>query len=712
MKVLKIKTVLAFFILLFILNGEVISKTNEELEPVVVDGETVEYFQSEKKVIATGNVIATYEDMKLTADKATVYTDTKIVHAQGNVVLKHKLGTFKAEKAEYNFTTDKATIIQPSMEEVGEWYGKAETGKKYNEDSYVLENGYITTCDLEKPHYRLQSKKVKVYLGDKIVARHVTLYIKNVPIMYFPYYSHPLNDNRPRVTIVPGHSSDWGYYLLTAWRYVLPSIGHGRIHLDQRELKGFASGFDLNYKKKFGEGKFKFYYTHEHDKVPPNNIPSDTWKERYRVQLKNRSDISENTLLLLELNKMKDKNFIKDYFEPEYDKDHQPDSYISLMHTAKKYNVTLDIQKRLNRFFTVTETLPELTFDLRKTKIKNTPLFFDNKIIFSNFSKKLADSSTDYDTVRFDTYNEISYPFRALNFLRLEPWTATRQTYYTKDENGDESLFRGIFYTGLNMSTKFYRIFDINSDFLNLNINKLRHIITPTAEYKYIHHPTISSSRFYDFDFIDEISHSNILTLGLENRFQTKRETEDGELKPFDLGYFRTTIDYNFRHDSFGSKWENLKGDLEITPYKWLKLESDFEYTPETRDFETVNFDTILNKENYKFGVGHRYQKDTSSQITTQFKYYINKGKDWKKQWILDTYFRYEAKDKNWEEFQIKLTKDLHCWLVDFVYNYEEETDNESGDNHTFFVVFRLKAFPEMAIQLFEASYAEPKPES
>jgi len=715
------RVLIGFCIMLFFLILQnSLAFSQEETEPIIVDGDRVEYFQTEKKVVGEGNVVATYKDMKLSCDKVVIYTDKKIIHAEGNVILRHEQGVFKGEKVEFDLNSKKGTVLYPSMEGVGPWYAKGETGEKFSEKSYLIRGGYITTCDLEDPHYRFQAKRIKVYLGEKIVAKNIVFKVKGVPLIYLPYYVHSLVDNRPGGIIIPCHSSEWGYYLLTSWKYVLPSLDigdehldwSGRVYLDYRELKGYAQGFDTHYQFSdyLGEGKLKVYYTHEHDKVPPNSELSDTWKERYRVQLKHKKDFDNNSFRL-EYHEMKDEDFIKDYFYEEYKRDHQPDSYVSLIHSSRKYNLSFLAKKRMNRFFTVVEQLPEIEYSLRKTEIKDTPLFFDNTTSFSNLTKKFADSSLDYDVVRVDSYNEISYPFKVLKFLNLEPWVGGRQTFYTKDSSGEEDKIRGIFYTGIDLSSKFYKIFDVESNFLNLDINKIRHIITPTIEYKYIHQPTIVASQLMGFDSIDKISRENIVTLGLENRLQTKKKGGDDEYKKVDLGCLRTTINYNFKPE-YGSGWENLKADLELTPYNWLRMESDCKYNPQTGHFETVNLDTIINRSNYEFGVGHRYQQDTSSLVTTQFKYYINKDEKWTKRWIIGAYVRFEAETKEWEEYQVKLTKDLHCWLADFLYNYKDGLDTESGDNHTFYVVFRLKAFPEVPIQLFEASYERPKPAS
>jgi lipopolysaccharide assembly outer membrane protein LptD (OstA) len=58
--------------------------------PIVVNGDRVEYFHEQKKVIGTGNVSIDYQDVKLTCDKVTVYLDTREAIAEGNVKITQK----------------------------------------------------------------------------------------------------------------------------------------------------------------------------------------------------------------------------------------------------------------------------------------------------------------------------------------------------------------------------------------------------------------------------------------------------------------------------------------------------------------------------------------------------------------------------------------------------------------------------------------------
>ena len=100
---------------------------------------------------------------------------------------------------------------------------------------YILNRGYITTCNLKNPHYRFAARKIIFYPGDKVVAKNVVFKIGNIPVFYIPYYMQPAKDKLPRVTVVPGSDHDMGMYLLTAWRYYYNEAFKGRLHIDYYE---------------------------------------------------------------------------------------------------------------------------------------------------------------------------------------------------------------------------------------------------------------------------------------------------------------------------------------------------------------------------------------------------------------------------------------------------------------------------------------------
>ncbi|HDI46004.1 MAG TPA: LPS-assembly protein LptD, partial [Candidatus Omnitrophica bacterium] len=153
-------------------------------EPLTVNGDKVEYIPEKNVMVAEGNVEVVYEGMFLYADKVTVWMDKNEALAEGNVRLVRDGATFYGDKVSYYFKENKGKIISPRFEKYGPWYGKGLEAEEYEKGKYLLKKAYITTCDLEKPHYRFQAKLVKVIPGEKIIARNVVFYIKDTPVFY------------------------------------------------------------------------------------------------------------------------------------------------------------------------------------------------------------------------------------------------------------------------------------------------------------------------------------------------------------------------------------------------------------------------------------------------------------------------------------------------------------------------------------------------
>lgn len=649
----------------------------QEKEPIDVRGDKVEYFVEEKKIEALGNVVVTYQNIRLSCNKITVFTDLKQAEAEGCVRIEEEKGVIEAEKVIYNFETKEGVLIEAKVQ-VPPFYGRSKEAEKISEKELEFKRGYITTCNLAQPHYRIESKRIWLYLDDKVVAKNTVFKVGKIPLMYLPTYIHPLSDKRPRVTVVPGYYKDWGLYLLTAWRYYFCEEVKGRIHLDWRKKKGFSEGLTYNYSmQNLGRGRIRLYHTQE--------------KDRFLGQLRHRLKIDEYTDLILEYHKMKDKDFLKDYFFREYEKDFKPKTYLQITRILPNYTLSLLFQKRTNRFYDEIERLPELRLSINKQKIFESLLYFKNQSCLSNLTKKKASpSDVDDDVVRADTYNQISIPVK-ISFLEAEPYIGFRQTYFTKDIEGNQNKWRSIFYSGIGINTRFLRIYDFKTDFLGLEINKLQHVISPQVRYSYIHRPSISPSKLMQFDEIDSISKENRINLYLENKLQTKKEG-----RTFSLLRFICSTDYLLKSKK-DSGFSDLKFDLELTPYKSLRFESDAVYDLRDKVFKTVNLDlSIFSKDRWDFGLGHRYQRSGESELTSEFSWRINP------KWKVCVYERFQFDTSSLKEQQYSIYRDLHCWEMEISCNLRREY------GESVWIIFRLKAFPEVGFE-FNKHYHRPK---
>ncbi|MDP6685925.1 MAG: LptA/OstA family protein, partial [Candidatus Omnitrophota bacterium] len=283
------KRIILLVSLLFLLFYN-ISYAQESQQPIEVNGDQVEYFPKEKKVVGVGNISVDYQDTILTCDKISVNTETKDAEAEGNVVLKSKESHLFGERIIYNFSTKKGKVLKAKVK-AGDWYSGGEELEILSEGSYRVKDGYITSCDLDKPHYKISSNNVLIYPDNEVIAKDVTINVGKVPVAYLPRYNYSLDTDWPTFHVTPGKKNRWGLFALTNYRYEIDENNKLTLRLDERENWGFAEGFDYKYAfNSFGEGLFKTYYTHQRERDRNETIKAE--EERFRTQLRHRWNAS------------------------------------------------------------------------------------------------------------------------------------------------------------------------------------------------------------------------------------------------------------------------------------------------------------------------------------------------------------------------------------------------------------------------------------
>lgn len=679
-------------------------------EPIVVNGDTVEYLHEKKEVTGSGNVSITYKDVLLTCDKITVHLDTKDAIAEGNVKITQKESYFTGEKILYNFDKRTGDIVNGYINSKP-FYGKADEIAKVSEKEIKLDRGYVTTCELEKPHYRVQARQVKIYLEDRVVAKHILFFVGNVPIMYFPYYVQPLKEQTAHATIQVGKESEWGYYVLTSYRYYFSEICNGKFLVDYRTKKGLAEGVDNKYRiNGLGDGVVRFYYTNENDSTAYDR-EGDT-QSKYRVQVRHKWDMGNDTVATLELNKVRDQNFVKDYLYKEYEEAGDPDNYLSFITTKDNYTISLLFRKRMDKYFDVVERLPEFKIEIPNNRLtEKFPIYYKQETagVYLNhtFPETDLEDQKDVSTIRFDTYHRLSYASKLLGSLSVTPYAAIRETYYSKNRWGTTNVDRTVFSAGLDNSIKFYRIYDVQTSYLGLDINKLRHIITPTANYYFTYQPTVSPDNLNQFDEVDSIAANNGIQFAIENKLQTKRpEGKDGPLKSVDLATLIVSTDYAFRLEkgsaSFKSqKFQSIEFQLELSPYPWLYSIVKMSVDTKRQLIQSESVDLVARwADRWSLGLGHRFEDVESGRsnfATLDFIYKINE------KWKVRAYERFNMLDGSFEEQEYTVYRDLHCWVAELTYNTKTYSDDQ-----TIWFVMRLKAFPEYPIG-FKRTYYRPQ---
>ncbi len=657
-------------------------------ESVEINGDSVEFMMKGNKMIATGNVVIIKGDTKLTCDRVEFSKETSIASAQGHVRLSSPQTSITGESMTFDFAHMTGEFMGARIASAP-FYGYSKSMAKVEENHIEMRDGYLTTCDHDKPHFRFASRKLDVYPGEKMVARNMKLLVGPVPLMYIPRFTQRL-DGRPRFTFTPGFSKEWGMFVLSQYRFELNPNLKGKLLLDYRHRLGVGEGVSLEYNSpKTGSGIVRTYYTDDWRSAPEylwEEPEATTHEERYKVEWRHKWDINDRTQAVWQYYRLSGPTFLKDYFENDYEREANPATYFLLSRVLPNGSLSFRTDVRVNTFVSSLERLPEIRYDITNQRLGASNFYLRSTNTYSNLVLKDASpTEVNKETERVDTVNELSYPMR-VSIFELKPLVGGRQTYYSRTKEPSRyDIVRSLFTTGADLSTKFYKIYDVKSRFWGIAVNRLRHIVTPSVAYRYSPDPTAPSSLFDQFDSTDSVTGDHTLSFSLENKFQTKRNGENVDL-------LRVVFNAPFRLKEFPGDegFDNLTSVIDFKPVNWLTLSADSSYDALHDHINAINFDLYVNDidDRWYWFVSKRLNRDVDDQLTTELGYKINP------KWKFSIFERLDVEHGLYKEHHYKLTRDLHEWEMDLQFG---EKRNEGAE---ILLIFRLKAFPDAAIDI------------
>jgi LPS-assembly protein len=154
-----------------------------------------------------GNAEIHYRTYVLRADELTYNSDTGAATATGHFRIDGGPNDehIRASHGTYNVTAETGRFYDVTATTGLTFSGSrtiltssapfAFTGKvveKVGPDHYVVYDGNITTCELPRPKWKFQARKVVVDVGGNASIYHSAFLLHGFPVFYFPYATHPV----------------------------------------------------------------------------------------------------------------------------------------------------------------------------------------------------------------------------------------------------------------------------------------------------------------------------------------------------------------------------------------------------------------------------------------------------------------------------------------------------------------------------------------
>jgi LPS-assembly protein len=202
------------------------SVSPEEEKRVILQAETLEYFQATKRVVAMGNVRVTYGDKRLLADQLELHTDSNTGTAWGHVRFMTPDDDLEAARIEFDFNTERGVLYDATGKTAKIYNLSGERIERLEPRKLAVQRGRITTCTSAVPEWQFRSPDAQIDLGDYITMKHPTFWIKGIPVFYVPYFVFPIKDKRTTGFLPPrfGSNSQFGtivgeqfFWAMTDW---------------------------------------------------------------------------------------------------------------------------------------------------------------------------------------------------------------------------------------------------------------------------------------------------------------------------------------------------------------------------------------------------------------------------------------------------------------------------------------------------------------
>lgn len=553
-------------------------------------------------VCVEGGVRAEFSGISLWADRLVAWRDTKELYVEGGVRLAFGVNIIECSRAVLRLASGEMFLWEARLLTSGAdaaetpvhldadlmriTFSRAvskEDGVTRDEMRILAQDGVLSACRFAVHDLSLASGRMTVrlwkdqplpdredlldseeaYDGGRAQAGFSTWRVLGFPVFPFPPFVMDLKDPWLK-SFEYGSRRQFGNYAKTLWGQnwtyrrsrALREMGlrklQFRANVDHYQVRGWGLGPQLNYKGANFRGHFE-YYGIEDEADDNDDLTGEKFSgtpNRWRLRFTHTHDLGDGWSALMEIHRMSDSNFRKQFFEAEERSGRPIENKLWIQKVMPHSTFWIQERVRNNEFLAETEYLPQVGHQVFSYPLEGTPLLYGSRSEFAHLRKSspdpvisagntYADSGASrgdsYSDMRADTEQRLSWPFLT-GPVSWEPHLGFRETYYERNRGrierstsgplaeqrqSDSPLTREAFLYGCSASTEFFRVFDVENDFLD--ISRLRHNTIPSAVLTGVRGVTEKPKDVPQFDGVDGVAARETVDLSVRHLFLTKR---------------------------------------------------------------------------------------------------------------------------------------------------------------------------------------------
>jgi LPS-assembly protein len=625
---------LIILVLCFSVFYSLISTCYSAEDGTTIISDTLEYNQQTFTYIAKGNVKIQRTDMSIEADEIIYNEKTSEVTAKGAVSYNDKDVTITANRAELNLEAKTGIIYDAAiLFKKDNYHISGEKIEKRGDKYYSSPEATFTTCDALVPAWCFRGKDIDAVIGDELKARNVTFHIKNIPVLYTPYFRSPMLTERKTGFLTPliGHSESRGFNLNIPFYWVIAENRDLTVNMDYYTKRGLGKGIEYRYIEPF-DAKGRWWFYHLRDR--------ELKKDFYELKIRHEQEPSEKIKGFLNINFINEKDYYREFtdnIEVRTNRFLESNGEISIsLVNSRAYLLSqywIDLKEENT---SVPQRFPETGFILNPMNISN--ILFSSSTTLSNFWRKEGVHGQ-----RLDIYPKIFHAFG--DDIVIAQTLGLRETiYFLQRYDEGTSLHRESIGYSIKANTRLvkgYRLFT--------------HILEPSLSYTFINN---SEDGLPLFDSTELFKKKSLIELTLLNRLMNS----DGELL-----IIRASQGFDSYHGD--RAFQPFRVEIGIKKPVYLRIETDYD-VHEGR-VKTINSDFSVNISNTIISASQRYNRE--DDITF---YNAGIGINPYKPLFLEGRIWYDTKEKEVKDITMNLKYISQCWGINIQFNKRPDDFN------------------------------------
>lgn len=555
---------------------------------IVIKADTMSNDQQDGTIRASGSVNMLWEGISLRANRATYQPGTKILNAEGYVIIRKGDDILTGEKVTLNLETGRGELENASVSV--QQTNATITGKKVirkDDNTLVISGTQVTTCELPDPSWKISAEELEVNLLGYAIGRNVVFYIRKIPVFYTPWIAFPVVRERRTGLLFPrfGYSNRRGAQVDIPFYWNISPSQDALFDLDIETRRGAGTGVEYRYIRSRGsEGNINGFLIYD--------VMDGRW--RGQIGQNHKEIISPDLNLRSTVNLTSDRRFLSDFGEKSGEYNRQTnDTIFNALKTWQNYALTTHLRYSEDYYAVdnsrTLQTLPEIGFTAVRQQIFSLPAYIDFDATATNFQRDAGPSGQ-----RLQAFPRLTLVGGIPGYLNASINGGVHLLGYNTQSSPAGASYRreegsALPEAGATLATSFSRVYEVNGS----NLIKLRHEVTPELSYRFS--PEQDQSRLPFYDYNDRLIHQNVLYYGFSSYLGGKFKSGDS-YEYRDLSRIRLMQGYSLK----GSRRDLLTlvddghhlTDLILESDTWLhplaKLTFDARYNLIDNRFSTV----------------------------------------------------------------------------------------------------------------------------